>query len=167
MQQATPEARRCAAEKLALAAVHQVGLDRIAVVVAGQMEGAMGHEQVELQRQRYAQAPRLPHGRVGADDELSDERTVRYLEREREHVRTPGDSSVEAVQATDLGVIDHRHLDDPRRTAERGQRAVDGAHETRARNRDPPLPLVDDHGHQLDAARAPSSRSAPRASWAP
>ncbi len=148
--------------------MHQVGFDRIAVVIAGQMQGAVGGEQVELERQRHAEAPRLPHRRVGADDELSDEWTsIRHLERERQHVGTPGDSAVEAVQATDLGVIDHGHLDQPRRTAERGQRPIDGAPQTRAGNRDPPLPLVDDDGHQLDAARAPSSRSAPRASWAP
>src|SRR5262245_10536102 len=69
VQQAFPEFCGQAAapglEDLALASVHEGGLDRIAIVVADQVEHAVRGEQVQLGRHRNVEAAGLARGRLG------------------------------------------------------------------------------------------------------
>src|SRR6266542_1097634 len=62
-EQASPQALRdhgaAAREQLALTLVHQPGLERLVVVVAGQMEETVDQEKVELEGGRNAEPPRL------------------------------------------------------------------------------------------------------------
>jgi hypothetical protein len=155
-------------ENLALAPMHEVRLDRIAVVVADEMQRAVGGEEIELERQGHTQATRLPRRRVGAEDQLADERPgAGRLERKGQHVGPPADAAMDGVELADLGVAHDGRLDEAARPADRRQRPVDGAAQPRGRDRHAALALLDDSRHQADPARAPSSRSAPRASWAP
>src|SRR5687768_6280305 len=124
--------------------------------------------QIELERERHPKPARLSRRRLGGDDDLTHERAgVRRLEGEREDIGAPPDATVRRVEVSDLRVVDDGDLDHTGRSPDGRQCAIDGASEARARNRNPPLALVHDRRHQEEPARAPSSRSFPRASWAP
>jgi hypothetical protein len=122
-----PESVRGVGEDVALAAVHEVSFHGIAVVVAGEVEGAVRGQQIEFESQWHAEAARLSSGGVGGDDQLTDERPgIRRLERKREYIGAPADAAVSRVEASDLVIIDHCDLDETRRAPDRGQRPVDG-----------------------------------------
>jgi hypothetical protein len=136
-------------EDLALAAVHEGGLDRIAVVVADQVEHAVGDEQVQLGRQRNVEAAGLARGRLGRDHDLPHERErgIRRLERERQHIGPPGDASVASVETPDLRVVDDEHVHVTRRATDRREGAARRPREPRRRDRHRALAIRDRDGH--------------------
>ena len=153
-------------ENCPLALVHEAGLDGIAVVVTDQMEHPVGDQQIQLDRERYAEAMRLSPGSLGRDHDLTDERSrdPGRLEREREHVRTPDDAPVTAVETRDGRVAHDEHIDVARRPAERGECALRGPGESRRRQGDLALAIRDHRRHHGPAGGDP--RSPFRASWA-
>jgi hypothetical protein len=179
VQESGPEAIGGRAQDGALAAVHQVGLHGIAIVVAHEMKGTVRDQQIELERQRHAEPARLSQRGVGGDDDLPDELTgrVRRLQREGQHVRPPADPAIARVHAPDLGVVHHRDLDGAGRPPDGDQRAHGGPGQTGNGDRDATLAVVDGRRHQLAPVVASSSRAggaaagareaAVRASWAP
>jgi hypothetical protein len=154
-------------QDVALAAVHQVGLDGVAVVIAHEVKGTVSDQQVELQRQRHPEAARLTAGGLGGDDDLAHQLAGRIggFQREGQHVGAPADSPVPRVQSPDLGVVHDGDLDLTIRTTDRGQGAGDGPGQTGNRDRDSMLAVVDGRRHQRAPAVA-SSESAAGASAA-
>src|SRR5262245_52214331 len=61
-------------EKVHLARVHQPRLERLPVVVAGEVEARVAAQEVELLAERMPQRARLPAGGLDGDDRLADHR---------------------------------------------------------------------------------------------
>jgi hypothetical protein len=109
---------------------------------------------------------RLSPSGLGRDHDLADERgrDPRRLERERQHVRTPDDASVTAVETRDGRVVHDEHIDIARRPAERCEGALRGPGKSRRRQTDLALAIRDRRRHHEAAGGDP--RSPLRASWA-
>jgi hypothetical protein len=162
VQEAAPEARRRLAaagrEDLALALVHQARLDRIAVVVADQMEHAVSDEQVELGREGHVDLARLTPGRLGRDHDLPDEwARPGCLEWEGQDIRAPVDAAVQPVETLDRRIVHDEHVDVSRRAAHGGQSATGGPGEPRRRHRHAVLAIGDCCWHQGCAGADPRS----------
>ena len=87
-------------------------LDRIAIVVADQVQHAMSHQQIELGRQRQCEPARLTPRGLGGDHDLADEPTrSRRLERKRQNVGSTVDATVHAVEMLDRRIIHDEDVD--------------------------------------------------------
>ena len=146
--------------------MHETRLDRIAIIVADQMQHTVRDEQVELDRERYLESVRLTPRGLPRDDDLADEgtRQVRRREWERQDVRAPADTAVSVVEPSDRRIVDDDHVDVACRAAKRGEGPLGGPREPRRRHGDPTLAIHDCCSHQ-DGAGV-DSRSPLRASWA-
>jgi hypothetical protein len=162
VQQSAPEAGGRVTQDLALATVHQVGLHGITVVPPDEVQRRVRGEQIELQRHRHADAPSLSERGVGGDDDLAHERARRshVLERKREHIRSPPNAAPPRVELAHLAILDDRDVDEAGRAADRSERPIDGAAQTRDRDGNAALALLDGRGHQERSGRTPSSRAA-------
>ena len=160
-QQSFPEFRGQAAapglEDAALALVHQGGLDRVAVVVADQVEHTVGDEQIQLGRERNLEAARLARGRLRRDHDLPDEWDARRLERERQHIGPPGDAPVPRVETPNFGVVDDEHVHVARRATGGREGAARRPHEPRRRDRHCALAIRDRDGHHAGVGGDPRS----------
>jgi hypothetical protein len=143
--------------------MHQLRLHGVAIVPAHEVQRTVSGEQIEFDGEGQAEPACLPRSRLCGDDDLTDQRAGRAgrLEGQREHVRAAANPAPVGVERAHLDVVDHPHLDDPRGSAHRRQRALDGAAKTGDGNGDAALALLDRRGHQEGSERAPSSRVAP------
>jgi hypothetical protein len=146
--------------------VHEAGLEGIAVVVADQVEHPVDDQQVQLGRERNANAMGLAPGCLGRDHDLANERDrdPRRLERERQHIGAPDDAPVAAVETRDGRVVHHQHVDGAGRPAQRPEGTFGGPGEPPRRDGDLALAIGDRRWHHEAAGGEP--RSALRASWA-
>ncbi len=83
--------------------MHESGLERLPIIIPDQVEHPVGHEQVQLERDRYPQARRLAPGGLGGDDDFAEDGRV---ERERQDIRPAAYPAEAGVQPPDLGVVD-------------------------------------------------------------
>ena len=127
-----------ARQDLAFAFVHEAGLERLSIIVPDQMEHAMGDEQVQLERDRDAQARCLAPGGLGGDDHLAQQRRI---ERECEHVGSSVHAAKLRVEPPDLRVVDEREMQLLAGASERRERPRRRAPETTLREPDAALPV--------------------------
>ena len=125
MQQALPESCRESyvrrREDLSLAAVHQAGFDGITVVVADEVEGAVGHEKLKLEIEGDAEPARLAPGGVHGDHDLAHEASVRLgdLQWKGQDIGPPAYAAECPIEPPDLRVVHERDLDDASLAARR------------------------------------------------
>lgn len=132
MEETLPKWRRqfrvCRGQDVSFSAVHEVGFDGIAVVIAHKVEDAVRDEELELQRERDAEAARLAVGGVGRDHDLSHQSARRFgdFEREGQDVCPTADASEGAVETADLRVVHDGDFDAAPLTAHRVERTLGG-----------------------------------------
>ena len=137
-----------AGQDLARPLVHPAGAARLVIVVAGQVQEPVHHQQVELGGQRYPEPPRLARRRLHRHDHLAPEPArARPGQVEGEHVGGPADAEVARVERPDPPVVHHRDVDLTVGPAERGEGPA--GHRAQARRRDagPSLQIGDRDRH--------------------
>jgi hypothetical protein len=125
-------------EDVAFAAMHEVGFDGIAVVVAHEMEDTVRDQELELQGEGEAETTRLASGGIGRDHDLSHQSARRFgdFEREGKDVRPAADAAEDAVETTDLRIIHECDFDASPLTPQGPKRALGGADQPPERNGD-------------------------------
>src|SRR5439155_5118492 len=89
-------------QDLASALVHAAGRARLAIVIAGQVEQAVDHEEVELEGNSHADQPGLSPRGIRRDHDFTEEpRRPGGVEVERQHVRAPARAHPPSVETTD------------------------------------------------------------------
>jgi hypothetical protein len=172
MEEALPESCRqlavCYGQQVVLAAVHEVGLDGIAVVVADQVKDAVRDEELELEGERDPETARLALRSVRRNHDLTDESAGRLgdFQRKGQDVRPPRDAAESAVEATDLHVGDERDLDAATFTAEPSERSLGSPGQRPKRDENPALVVLDGgaderHGGPEMIPQFPNARGAP------
>jgi len=147
-----------AGQDLALPLVHETGGLRLVVIPAGQMQHAVNDEKVELESHRDADPLRLATGGVGADDDLAEEAGGSgCLEIEGEHVGGRAPAEITCVQAANLAITHHAHVELTVRPPQRAKGGLGGATHAEERDVDPALEIADHDGHQLPGEGNPSS----------
>src|SRR5947207_1590629 len=138
----------------------------VPVVVADEVEHAVGDEQVELERQRHAEPARLAAGGVRRDHDLAHEgtRPVGDFQRKRQDVGAPPNATPGRVQPAYRIIAENEDLDVAARPSHRRQGRARGPHQTRRPDGDAPLAIRDRPRPQAPSAAFPLSRA--RASWA-
>ena|SRR5437867_5972107 len=118
----------------------------------------MNDEEVELEGDRYADSLRLASGSVGGDDDLAEKASgAGRLEVEGQHVGGRPTAEIPCVQAANLAITYHAHVELTVRPPQRSKRGLGGATQAEERNADPALEVADHDGHQLPGAGNPSS----------
>jgi hypothetical protein len=136
-------------EDVALAAVHEVRFGGITVVVAHEVEDAVGDQELELQIQRDAQSACLAPGRFDRDHDLADEPPwgFRNFQGEGQDVRPPPDPPEGPIEAPDLHVVDERDIDAVSLTPNGAERALGGADQSPEADGNAVLAILDDWAH--------------------
>lgn len=114
--------------------MHEVGFDGVAVVIADEVKNAVGHEQLQLQVERDAEAARLALRGVERDHDLTDERGRRCadFQGEGEDVRPPSNPTEGAIELADFRVADQGDFDGPRLATDSPERPLGGPHQRAA-----------------------------------
>ncbi len=145
--------------------VHVAGFLGLVVVPAGQMQHAVNDEQVELEGHGHADPLRLATGGVGADDHLAEQagRSGR-IEIKGQHVGRGAAPEIACVQAANLAVTHHAHVELTVTASERVEGGLGGAAKAVGKNTDPALEVADCDGHQTpgegDSSSPPSGERA-------
>src|SRR6266700_7141779 len=118
VQETGPEARGCpparVGQDLAGALVHAAGRARLAIVIAGQVEQTVDHEEVELEGDSHADQPGLSLRGIRRDHDFAEEpRGPGGVEVERQHVRAPARAHPPSVETTDGRIVHHGDVDVP------------------------------------------------------
>jgi hypothetical protein len=108
--------------------MHEVGFDGIAVVIAHEVEDAVGDEELQFPGEGDTEAARLTVGGVGRDHDLPHQPARRFgnFEREGQNVGPPADAAEGTIETTDLSVVNDGDLDAAPLTAHCAQRALGG-----------------------------------------
>src|SRR5262249_19369536 len=114
-------------------------------------------EGVEVEADGEATAARVAGGGVGAHDHLAEERArARDVEIEGQHVGGVPTSEIARVEAADLAIVHHAHVELPIAAAKGVEGSLRGGAQPRRGATDPPLAIPDRDGHQ-----APGDPGAP------
>ena len=132
-------------EDVAFAAMHEIGFDGIAVVVAHEVKDAVRDEKAELQGEGDTETARLALCGIRRDHDLSHQSARRFgdFERKGQDVRPTVDATERAVETTDLCVIHECDVDAACLTAHRPERTLGGADQRPGRYGDAALALFD------------------------
>jgi hypothetical protein len=136
-------------EDVAFAAVHQIGFNRVSVVVANEVKDTMGDEKLEFQSERDAETTRLAPGGVHRHHDLAYQSTRRLgdFQWKGEDVRPSSDSAVEMVEATDFHIVHERDLDTSSLTAQRPERTLGDPDQRPRRGGVASLAMLDGRAH--------------------
>jgi hypothetical protein len=136
-------------QDVTFAAMHEIGFDGVAVVVADEMENAVRDEQLELEGEGHAKTAGLSLCRLHRDHDLADESSGRLgdFQREGEDVRPPPDATERAIEATNLHVVDERDLDAGAGSAQRPERTLGRMAQRPERDENVTLAVLDGRAH--------------------
>lgn len=151
--------------------MHQIRLDRVAVIVAHQMEHAVRDEQSELESERDADPAGLPACGVDRDHDLAYQPPggVGDLQGKRQHIRSAADAAEGAVEAPDLLVVHEGDVSTASASTDRPQREPGGDIHAPATDGSAPSPIGASrphYGRSAGASGADGSVPPVRAPWA-
>jgi hypothetical protein len=110
----------------------------------------MDDEEVELEGHRHSDPLRLASGSVGRDDDFAEKAGGSgRLEIEGEHVGGRPAAEISCVQAANLTIAYHAHVELTVRPPQHTKRGLGGATQPEERDADPALEVADHDGHQL------------------